>query len=209
MMKLALGLIETKGLVPAIEAADTALKAAEVKLVACEFVKGGLVTIELVGDVAAVKAAVDAGGEAAARIGTLLSKHVIARPDEYTEMLIYPPDDKKGPYNNDDGKNIKQEEEIEVVVEDVEVEITEEETDAPEVEVVEKIETPEVVETEAEAIEVAQEAEGQDLQSMSVVKLRRLARKTPGIAIQGREISRATKGVLIREINKAMNKIGG
>ena len=77
---IALGLIETKGLVGAIEAADAMVKAANVKLVGGEYKKigGGYVTVMVRGDVGAVKAATDAGGAAAARVGTLVSVHVIA-----------------------------------------------------------------------------------------------------------------------------------
>ena len=78
----ALGMIETYGLVPAIEAADAMLKAAEVRLLERTFVKGGLVTITVTGDVAAVKASVDAGAAAADRLGErcLVTQHVIPRP---------------------------------------------------------------------------------------------------------------------------------
>lgn len=78
----AIGMIETYGLVPAIEAADAMLKAAEVRLLERDFVKGGIVTIIVTGDVAAVKASVDAGAAAAARLGEncLRTQHVIPRP---------------------------------------------------------------------------------------------------------------------------------
>lgn len=84
----ALGLIETKGLVGAIEAADAMVKAANVHLVGKELVGGGLVTIVVRGDVGAVKAAVDAGAAAAKRIGELVSVHVIPRPHAEVEMII-------------------------------------------------------------------------------------------------------------------------
>ena len=76
----ALGMIETKGLVALIEAADTMVKAAEVRLVKYEKIGGGYVTIMCRGDVAAVKAAVDAGAAAAERVGEVVSTHVIPRP---------------------------------------------------------------------------------------------------------------------------------
>lgn len=88
-MQLALGLIETKGLVAAIEAADAMVKAAEVKLISKERVSGALVVIKIVGDVAAVKSAVDAGAVAAQRVGQLVSTHVIPRPDDQLEDIIY------------------------------------------------------------------------------------------------------------------------
>ena len=82
MANEALGMIETKGLVCLIEAADAALKADNVKMVGWEKVGSGLVTVFLVGDVAAVKAAVDAGASAASKIGEVVSVQVIPRPHE-------------------------------------------------------------------------------------------------------------------------------
>jgi len=84
----ALGLIETKGLVGAIEAADAMVKAANVYLVGREFVGGGLVTVMVRGDVGAVKAATDAGAAAAQRVGELISVHVIPRPHGDVEMIL-------------------------------------------------------------------------------------------------------------------------
>ena len=78
----AIGLIETKGLVAAVEACDAALKAANVEFVEQHKVGSGLVSITLKGDVAAVRAAVDAGAEAAGRVGQVVSVHVIARPHD-------------------------------------------------------------------------------------------------------------------------------
>ncbi|AFM02444.1 MULTISPECIES: ethanolamine utilization microcompartment protein EutM [Desulfitobacterium] len=84
----ALGLIETKGLVGAIEAADAMVKAANVYLIGREFVGGGLVTVMVRGDVGAVKAATDAGAAAAQRVGELISVHVIPRPHSDVEMIL-------------------------------------------------------------------------------------------------------------------------
>jgi len=84
----ALGMIETRGLVGAIEAADAMVKAANVNLVGKEQVGGGYVTVLVRGDVGAVKAATDAGAEAAAKVGELVSTHVIARPHEDVEGLL-------------------------------------------------------------------------------------------------------------------------
>ena len=86
----ALGMIETRGLVGAIEAADAMVKAAKVVLVGKEQVGGGLVTVLVRGDVGAVKAATDAGAAAARRVGELISVHVIPRPHEEVEKLIPP-----------------------------------------------------------------------------------------------------------------------
>ena len=88
-MQLALGLIETKGLIGAIEAADAMVKAANVKLVGKEKITAALVTVKIIGEVAAVKSAVDAGAAAAQRVGQLVSAHVIPRPDDQLESIIY------------------------------------------------------------------------------------------------------------------------
>ena len=84
----ALGMIETKGLVAAIEAADAMVKAANVNLVGKELVGGGLVTVMVRGDVGAVKAATDAGAAAAERVGELISVHVIPRPHGEMEGIL-------------------------------------------------------------------------------------------------------------------------
>lgn len=88
MKSEALGLIETKGLVGSIEAADAMVKAANVVLIGKEFVGGGLVTVMVRGDVGAVKAATDAGAAAAQRIGELVSVHVIPRPHTDVETIL-------------------------------------------------------------------------------------------------------------------------
>jgi len=90
-MQFALGLIETKGLIGAIEAADAMLKAANVKLVSKEKITAALVTVKIIGETAAVKSAVDAGAAAAQRVGQLVSAHVIPRPDDQITDLIYFP----------------------------------------------------------------------------------------------------------------------
>ena len=84
----ALGMIETKGLVGSIEAADAMVKAANVTLIGKEQVGGGLVTVMVSGDVGAVKAATDAGAAAAGRVGELVSVHVIPRPHTEVEGIL-------------------------------------------------------------------------------------------------------------------------
>jgi len=86
----AIGLIETKGLVAAIEAADAMVKAANVSLRTKEHIGGGLVTIVVTGEVGAVKAATDAGAAAAARVGQLISVHVIPRPIDEIDAILAP-----------------------------------------------------------------------------------------------------------------------
>ena len=84
----ALGMIETKGLVGSIEAADAMVKAANVHLIGKVHVGGGLVTVMVRGDVGAVKAATDAGAAAASRVGELVSVHVIPRPHGEVEYIL-------------------------------------------------------------------------------------------------------------------------
>ena len=88
-MDLALGLIETKGLVGAIEAADAMAKAADVKIISKEKVTGALIIIKIMGETAAVKASIDAGSAAAQRVGDLVSAHVIPRPDDQIDKIIF------------------------------------------------------------------------------------------------------------------------
>jgi len=87
-MQHALGLIETRGLVAAIEAADAMVKAAKVKFLGRQKVKGGLVAVMVAGDVGAVKAAVDAGAAACQRVGQMVSVHVIPRPHGDIDAII-------------------------------------------------------------------------------------------------------------------------
>ncbi len=90
MSKLALGIIETVGLAAAFEAADVAVKSANVKLLGYELTKGnGMATIKVVGDVGAVKAAVEAGVAAAKKINTVWSKQVIPRPHDEIDILVH------------------------------------------------------------------------------------------------------------------------
>lgn len=86
--KQALGMVETKGLVASIEAADAMVKAANVTLMGKEQIGGGLVTVLVRGDVGAVKAAVDAGAAAAQAVGEVLSIHVIPRPHQDVELIL-------------------------------------------------------------------------------------------------------------------------
>jgi microcompartment protein CcmL/EutN len=84
----ALGMVETKGLIGSIEAADAMVKAANVSLVGKEVIGGGLVNVLVRGDVGAVKAATDAGAAAAQRVGELVSVHVIPRPHGEVETIL-------------------------------------------------------------------------------------------------------------------------
>ena len=88
MSNEALGMVETKGLVGAIEAADAMTKAANVELVGYEKIGSGLVTVMVRGDVGAVKASVDAGSAAAANVGQVVAQHVIPRPHTDVEKIL-------------------------------------------------------------------------------------------------------------------------
>lgn len=101
-MSRALGLIETKGLVGAIEAADAMVKAANVTIIGKEKTVPAMITIQIAGDVAAVRSAIDAGAAAAQRVGQLLSVHIIPQPDDQIETIIpqlfSETDDHSGPF---------------------------------------------------------------------------------------------------------------
>ncbi|HAO68063.1 MAG TPA: carboxysome shell protein [Verrucomicrobiales bacterium] len=95
-MSEALGMIETKGYVGAVEASDAMVKAANVRLVKTIPIGGGMITVLAQGDVGSVKAAVDAGANAAARVGELISSHLLARPhDDLLKAFVDAPKTKK------------------------------------------------------------------------------------------------------------------
>jgi ethanolamine utilization protein EutM len=91
MAQQAMGMVETKGLVALIEATDAMVKSANVEMLGWDKVGAGMVTAFVTGDVAAVKAAVDAGANAAGRVGEVVSVHVIARPHEQLPELLPAP----------------------------------------------------------------------------------------------------------------------
>lgn len=240
----ALGMIETHGLVAAIEAADAMVKAANVTLTCKEQVGGGLVTVMVRGDVGAVKAATDAGAAAAERVGELISVHVIARPHEELEEILGDPDDAalkapEGPVEEDPPTIPEAEEEPEVIEapETAETEAAEPEADktepeseeaetskeleTAEAEALKELETaeaetskaPETAETEAapEAAEASKTAKTAEkaakqkytagfLSSMSVAKLRELARQLGIDNMTKADIRFAKKQELVEKI---------
>jgi ethanolamine utilization protein EutM len=101
---IALGMVETRGLVGAVEAADAMVKAANVVLIGSEYVGGGFVTVMVRGDVGAVKAATDAGAAAAKRVGELISVHVIPRPHSEVEMIL--PQSSRGSFSGRSGEGL-------------------------------------------------------------------------------------------------------
>ncbi|MDK2986254.1 MAG: ethanolamine utilization protein EutM [Clostridia bacterium] len=209
MQQQALGMIETRGLVGSIEAADAMVKAANVYLIGKVHVGGGLVTVMVRGDVGAVKAATDAGAAAAQRVGELISVHVIPRPHTDVEMILPQPPIPGQPDPSD--INNGKEEDLPPTAKKANA--------APDAITFEnKIDQPtaEQVDIESKETGLVEDNEGEEenqdelelfteeqLQSLTVEELRKLARKTEGIAIQGREISRANKEQLITEILKA------
>jgi ethanolamine utilization protein EutM len=192
MLEYALGLIETRGLVGAIEAADAATKAADVKLVGRERADAGLMTIKVTGDVAAVRAAVDAGAAAAQRVGELISVHVIPRPDDESEILIFPPPSQ----TREKAEYIAQQPPAPAAARR---RPRREPPAAPE-----PAPGPPPPEPEPPAaMSDDEQTYRQQLDAMTVHELRRYARGMSGLAIFGREISRANKDELIAELMKA------
>lgn len=201
----ALGMIETRGLLASIEAADAMLKAADVTLLDRTKVGGGLVTILVTGDVAAVKAAVDAGAAAAEQLGDglLVTQHVIARPQQDVKLLFRPPEEKAAKPKeipeepSDEGGEEPQPQEPEPAQE------PEQEPEQPE--------PPEkkqaVGQISREWCDALFRQEGtarlmEVLGSCSVVKLRYLARSYPEFEIAGRAISKANRSRLLKEFER-------
>ena len=198
MIDVALGLIETRGLVGSIEAADVMLKTANVRLLGKEIVRDGLVTVQIIGEVAAVKAAVEAGAIAAGRVGELVSQHVIPRPVDDVEAILarpIPTDDGEPPKRVPAPKPGKHVEAAPESMKQAEPATESRKQARPATESRKQKEpAPESIETTSDDPFV------QKLQGMTVHELRTLARATEGLGIQGREISKANKDLLIREI---------
>jgi ethanolamine utilization protein EutM len=168
----ALGLIETVGLVGAIEACDAAAKAADVIVSAAEITDGALVTLKIFGELGAVQSAVEAGSAAASRVGQLLSAHIIPNPDDNLEAIMggsfrgklpkFPI--KRGP--------------------------------------IKKATVP-TSSSSAKAINY-KASDMDNIEKMRVTQLRAFARTLPNLSIKGREISRAGKEILLKEIRNAL-----
>jgi microcompartment protein CcmL/EutN len=147
----AIGLIETRGLIGVIEAADVAAKAAGVEILGFEPIGGGLISVRFAGDLASVQAAVQAGAEAARRVSEVISHHVIPAPHADLAALLQ----------------------------------------------------SELAPPAASLAEPAARPSSSELADLSVVRLRQLARQTPGVRLKGRQISRADKNALIAELQRA------
>jgi microcompartment protein CcmL/EutN len=190
MIDYALGLIETRGLIASIEAADVMVKTANVVLLGKEVVYDGLVTVQVIGDVGAVKAAVEAGAAAAKRVGELLSSHVIPRPADEVEPILL---QRRGVAPGS-GENVVQHTAPRLVSPVPRVPPVPHESNVPH----------EIPVPHEPALPAAAPGLGDDylqqLEAMTVHQLRVVARGIEGLDIQGREISRANKQVLIQEI---------
>lgn len=216
----ALGLIETKGLIPAIESADAMLKAADVTLIEKTNVGGGLVSILVSGEVSSVKAAVDAGAAAVEQINSelLVSQHVIPRPDEELKALlkaVKPPEIVKTNQvvtekaNSDDRKASKGTDCLQILPENI-VKLEDSVNRKEEVELSKKIKMEQVqdsIEWNLETMDKKQldkivqdnglEKALEILNQLRVTKLRSLAREYKDLGMVGRVISKANKKALL------------
>ena len=191
----ALGMIETRGLVASIEAADAMVKAASVTLISKTHVGGGLVTVMVEGDVGAVKAATDAGAAAAERVGELISVHVIPRPAaDVAHILDRRPEPKPEPDPEPPAPEPEPEHEV------------------PEPEPEEAAHTEEMKEEQPEEVNAEKmdlsELTPEALGKMTVAKLRIVARELGTTGMSRRDIRFAKKENLIERITKALGQEG-
>lgn len=185
----ALGMIETRGLVASIEAADAMVKAASVTLISKTHVGGGLVTVMVEGDVGAVKAATDAGAAAAERVGELISVHVIPRPAADVAHILDRRPEPKPPAPEPEPEPEVPEPEPEEAAHTEEM----------------KEEQPE--EAHAEKMDLS-ELTPEALGKMTVAKLRIVARELGTTGMSRRDIRFAKKEDLIERITKALGQEG-
>lgn len=208
MADQALGMVETRGLVASIEAADAMVKAARVQLVGKEKIQGGLVTILIVGETAAVKSAVDAGAAAAKRVGELVSTHIIPRPDDQIEDIYQELKsvDKKIPQKQEKiiPTTRSPQKSIENKIEDTDG--REELNQAISISTSSTInrlkkealgKTAEVISRKTPGSTSGSKFNMSELEVMNVHQLRRFARDFESFPIKGREISRANRGELL------------
>lgn len=208
MADRALGMIETRGLIASIEAADAMVKAARVQLIGKEKVQDGLVTILVVGETAAVKSAIDAGAAAAQRVGELVSTHIIPRPDDQIDDII-------GDVKPVERKPRKQ---VEDIIPEKKPERTVKPKKIEEKESFEEVKPVQRASSSSTIDRLKKEALGKsitldkpdkirstekfdftmsELEVMNVHQLRRFARDIESFPIKGREISRANRGELL------------
>lgn len=199
----ALGMLETYGLIAAIEGLDASVKAANVTLCGFKYVTGGLVTFFVTGDVGATKAAIAAGEIAASKVGKVISSHVIPRPAESTTIIASPTEKPAGRRR---GTGIhKRDFPAKAPVKSEPLEKAEKESVpeiAPEkVENVEPVIAAEPVETKKESAGYAEEY----LRELKTTALRKIARDIPNIGLSKVEIRDAKKEPLVEAILKAQN----
>ena len=228
-----LGLIETKGMLAAIEAADAMLKAADVGILGKIKVGGGRMNVSVTGDVAAVKAAVDAGMAAVDRLGSglLLSGHVIARPHEELETVIggtppMGPDDggawaeRTGP---EAARDEKQTEPASALTEEAAEGVAEEASEEAAEETAEEAQSASPGQLASQAVfaappdrrtldrlaaEAGGEAAVKALISLKAAELRTLAKEYPELELAGRDISKASKTLLLTAFQAYFNHTG-
>ena len=228
-----LGLIETKGMLAAIEAADAMLKAADVGILGKIKVGGGRMNVSVTGDVAAVKAAVDAGMAAVDRLGSglLLSGHVIARPHEELETVIggtppMGPDDggawaeRTGP---EAARDEKQTEPASALTEEAAEGVAEEASEEAAEETAEEAQSASPGQLASQAVfaappdrrtpdrlaaEAGGEAAVKALISLKAGELRTLAKEYPELELAGRDISKASKSLLLTAFQAHFNHTG-
>lgn len=186
----ALGLIELYGMVPAVEALDSALKAANVHLYNLTKVSGGLVSVMVSGDVGAVKAAMDAAASAAERIGEVISVHVIPRPSDSIDSMMHPSEDpQKNPEEPDSLPPEKAQEEPEFIQNAEEAEVQPQSTPSPE--------------SEAKRARITEHAKSmtvEQMRAMTVAQLRRMAREIGITTMTKKEIRFSNKKDIIEAI---------
>ncbi len=220
----ALGLIETRGLIAAVESADAMLKAADVALLEKTLVGGGLVTVAVTGEVSAVKAAVDAGAAAVRQLnmGLLISEHVIPRPHGELDDLVICSTPYKDRVAATDNEPISQPEVVEAVETTETTETSETVEILAELQAVEatsptpvKVKEPgldsETFPLTKDAVDRMAAEKGvravmKELQECKVIKLRTLAREYKDFGIAGRLVSKADKKILLEEFKKYYGK---
>ncbi|MBT8383709.1 MAG: BMC domain-containing protein [Ignavibacteria bacterium] len=221
MPNQALGMVETKGLVASIEAADAMVKAANVTLVRKEKITGGLITILVSGETAAVKSAVDAGAAAAQRVGELVSIHVIPRPDDQVNEIVsgieltektsgneiaWPAERKrrKKPERKKTAETMLKKEEF--AKEETEI------TDEEDTSTIERLKREALGESDKPAKKKKDSSLAEikhsmsELELLNVHQLRRFARGVDEFPIKGREISRANRTKLLDYFKTLLKK---
>lgn len=205
-MDLALGLIETKGLIGAIEAADAMAKAADVKIISKEKVTGALMIIKIMGETAAVKSSVDAGVAAAQRVGELVSAHVIPRPDDQIDALLFDNISGKKAVKKESTLKNQQTKQIKKVIKEENIsqptskaESQKEIIREPEKVASQKLDEVNKTEKKSEPL-IKTKSKVPPMEQLVVLNvhgLRRIARGVEDFPIKGREISKANRAKLL------------